>query len=102
MCNENWREFEEIYDKIQAESSGLFGEFPWIITEFSSSSVGGDKVKWIDGMFRVLPKYPNIKAAVWFSFADYDINDGVTPSRPYWLNETDETLAAFRGGLEGR
>jgi hypothetical protein len=98
---ESWREFDEIYDKIQADSSDLFGAFPWIITEFSSSSVGGDKVQWIDGMFQSLPKYQNIKAAVWFSFADYDINDGVTPARPYWLNENDAVLEAFKHGLEG-
>ena len=100
--NENWREFEEIYDQIAADSSGLFGAFPWVITEFSSSSVGGDKVKWIDDMFRSLGKYENIKAAVWFSYADYDPKDNTTVSRPYWLNETDETLAAFKRGLEGR
>lgn len=99
LWNENWREFEEIYDKIEADSSVLFGRFPWIITEFSSSSVGGDKIQWIDKMFGVLPKYTNIKAAVWFSYADFDIKDGVTPSRPYWLDETDQTLAAFKRGL---
>jgi signal transduction histidine kinase len=26
---------------------------------------------------------------------------GVTPARPYWLDETDGTLAAFKRGLEG-
>jgi mannan endo-1,4-beta-mannosidase len=101
LWNENWREFEEIYDRIEEESSALFGKFPWIITEFSSSSVGGDKVRWIEGMFKALPKYKNIKAAVWFSYADFDIRDGVTPARPYWLDETEETLAAFKRGLEG-
>jgi hypothetical protein len=101
LWGENWREFQEIYDKVQADSGELFGAFPWIITEFSSSSVGGDKAKWIDGMFENLWRYPNIKAAVWFSYADFDIKDGVTPARPYWLDETDATIAAFRRGLEG-
>ena len=96
---ENWREFDEIYDKIQTDSGELFGAFPWIITEFSSSSIGGDKAKWIDGMFDNLSRYPNIKAAVWFSYADFDINDGVTPARPYWLDETDVMIAAFKNGL---
>ena len=101
LWGENWREFKEIYDKIQADSGELFGRFPWIITEFASSSVGGDKAGWIDSMFENLPDYPNIKAAVWFSYADYDVNDGTTPSRPYWLDETDETVAAFKRGLHG-
>jgi mannan endo-1,4-beta-mannosidase len=97
VTGEYWREFSDIYDRIENVSSGNFGSFPWMITEFASSSIGGDKVKWIDGMFRSLPKYANIKAAVWFSFADYD---GKTPARTYWLDENDETLAAFKRGLE--
>lgn len=101
VTGEYWREFDVIYDKIEEDSSGMFGAFPWVITEFSSSSIGGNKTKWIDGMFDNLWKYPNIKAAVWFSFVDYDMFDGVTPARPYWLDETDETLAAFKSGLEG-
>jgi len=99
---ETWREFEEIYDRIHNEMHGVFGRFPWIITEFSSSSIGGDKAKWIDGMFEHIGKYPNIKAAVWFSYADFDPKDNVTVSRPYWLDETEDTIAAFRRGLAGK
>ncbi len=101
VWNEQWREFDDIYSQIQKEYAGLFGAFPWIVTEFASSSVGGDKVKWIDNMFSNLHKYPNIKAAVWYSAADYDPKDWTTVARPYWLNETDETLEAFRRGLKG-
>lgn len=96
--NEKWREFDEIYAEITAELGGNFDEFPWIITEFASSSVGGDKVKWIDNMFANLHKYENIKIAVWFSAADLDEDKNV--ARPYWLDETEETLAAFRRGRE--
>ena len=95
---ESWREFDEIYDAIQAEYGEVFGAFPWIITEFSSSSVGGDKVAWIENMFAHIGNYPNIKIAVWFSAADYDV-DG-TVARPYWLDETKGTLEAFREGLK--
>ena len=45
-----------------------------------------------------MAKYNNIKIAVWFSAADYDEN-GVA-ARPYWLDETDETLNAFKQGIE--
>ena len=102
VTGESWREFDVIYGRIEEESSGLFGKFPWMITEFSSSSIGGDKAKWIDGMFENLGKYPNVKAAVWFSYADYDPKDNVTVSRPYWLDETDATIAAFKRGLAGK
>ena len=95
---EEWREFDVIYDKIEAEYGETFGAFPWIITEFASSSYGGDKAAWIDNMFEHIGDFENIKAAVWFSSADYD-TDG-TAARPYWLDETDDTLAAFRKGLK--
>ncbi|MDE6107107.1 MAG: glycoside hydrolase family 26 protein [Oscillospiraceae bacterium] len=95
---EQWREFTQIYDEIQRRYEPHFSDFPWIITEFASSSVGGDKAAWMDNMFAHIGDYPNIKAAVWFSYADFD---GDIPARPYWLDETEETLAAFRRGLHG-
>ena len=96
---EEWREFDVIYDQIWEEYEPRFADFPWIITEFASSGVGGDKVAWIENMFDHIYKYPNIRIAVWFSFADFDDANGGTPARTYWLDETPETLEAFRKGL---
>ncbi len=97
---EEWREFDVIYDQIWDEYSPRFGKFPWIITEFASSGIGGDKVAWIHNMFDHIGNYPNIRMAVWFSFADFDDANGGTPARTYWLDETPETLEAFRQGLK--
>ena len=97
---EEWREFEDIYDQIQEEYQPHFASFPWIITEFASSGIGGDKVAWIEEMFDHIGDYPNIRIAVWFSFADFDDANGGTPARTYWLDETPETLEAFRQGLK--
>ena len=97
---EEWREFDVIYDQILEEYEPRFGSFPWIITEFASSGVGGDKVAWIENMFEHIDNYPNIRMAVWFSFADFDDANGGTPARTYWLDETPETLEAFRQGLK--
>ncbi len=103
VFGEQWREFETIYDDIYEKCAPYFGKFPWIITEFSSSSVGGDKVQWINNMFDVLPKYENLKIAIWFCSVDYDfrydIEDNII-ARPYLLDETPETAAAFAAGLE--
>ena len=96
--NEQWRGFTTIYDEIWNLYSPHFSRFPWIITEFASSSYGGDKAAWIDEMFAHIGDYPNIKLAVWFSAADYD---GEVAARPYWLDETPETLAAFKRGFRG-
>ncbi len=95
---EQWREFDVIYDEIESLYAPHFSKFPWIITEFASSSIGGDKVAWIENMFAHIRDYPNLKIAVWFSYADFD---GDTPARPYWLDETEGSLAAFRTGLAG-
>ncbi len=98
---ETWKSFKTIYDEINSKYSELFKDFPWIITEFASSSVGGNKAKWIEDMFKNIENYPNIKAAVWFSAADYDpdYTETLQVSRPYWLDETKETLDAFKAGL---
>ena len=94
---EKWREFEDLYDEAYELFAIEFGGFPWVITEFASSSIGGDKVQWINDMFDVLPKYENIKMAFWFNSADWDPNypKETVVSRPYWLDETEETLKAF-------
>jgi mannan endo-1,4-beta-mannosidase len=98
---EIWREFDEIYGEIEEKYTPFFDGFPWIITEFASSSVGGDKVRWIDNMFSSIDKYENIKIAVWFSYADYDYRyrGNQIVARPYWLDETDATLEAFKKGV---
>ena len=103
VTGETWREFDFIYDTTVKNYAGLFDRFPWIITEFSSSSVGGNKAKWIERMFDSLQKnkYPNLCAAVWFNYADYDFRPEYAGqiSRPYRLDETPETLEAFKKGL---
>ncbi len=99
---EKWREFEELYDECDKLFGEKYGKFPWIITEFASSSIGGDKVQWINNMFSVLDKYPNIKMAFWFNSADWDPNfpKETVVSRPYWLDENDEVLNAFAEGVK--
>lgn len=102
LTGEVWREFNQIYTKIQNDYLPLFSEFPWIITEFASSSIGGDKAKWINQMFENIDNYKNIKIAVWFNYADYDYREQSKGqvSRPYWLDETPETTEAFKKGLK--
>lgn len=100
--NEKWKTFDDIYGDIYERHHDTYVNFPWIITEFASSSIGGDKVKWINDMFKDIKKYPNIRMAFWFNSADYDLKYGkdVKPARPYWLDETEETLNAFKNGLK--
>lgn len=99
---ESWREFEDLYDECVNAFETNYGKFPWIITEFASSSIGGDKVQWVKNMFEVLPKYKNIKMAFWFNSADWDPSypKETVISRPYWLDESDEVLKAFADGVK--
>ena len=95
---EHWRSFDEIYGKINKNYYPLYKNFPWIIGEFASSSVGGNKAQWITNMFVNIPKYKNIKAAVWWSYYDTD-PETKEPARKYWLDESLETLKAFKEGV---
>ena len=101
LNGERWRTFDEIYSAIDEKYSGIYGEFPWIITEFASSSFGGDKVQWIKDMFRDIKKYSRIKMAFWFNSADLDPRPETYKhlARPYWFDETPETTKAFAEGL---
>lgn len=96
---EKWRTFKEIYDGIDSKYLKYFSDFPWIITEFASSSYGGDKAEWITDMFDDIRNHKNIKAAVWFSEGDYN-PETKEVARPYYLDETPETTEAFKNGLE--
>lgn len=40
---ENWEEFDQLYAPIYAEYTRIYNQ-PLMITEFASSSVGGDKI----------------------------------------------------------
>jgi len=94
---EKWREFAHIYDPLYRLYSSVF-ENPFMITEFGSNSVGGDKAGWIDNMFAAMEKYPRIKVAVWWSGTDWDAQ--MNPARIYRIDENQQVLEAFARGLK--
>lgn len=89
--SELWRSFDEIYTPIY-ERALRINEKPIMITEFSCSSVGGDKVEWLENMFLSLPDYDKIKVGIWWHAADYD---GDTLARPYFMDTPDGMLEVF-------
>lgn len=93
---ETWRSFDEIYSSMYQKYQNMFSQ-PLMITEFGSSSIGGDKAAWITDMFQQLPKYPDIKVAIWWNGCDWAV-PGEVPARPYWVNETEETSNRFKAG----
>lgn len=96
---EKWRSFNKIFKFIYDRFSIMYSDYPWIVTEFASNSVGGDKQAWIKEMFDSMHHYPNIKIAVWWSYFDPD-PETKKPARKYWLDEKEEYLMEFKKGLE--
>lgn len=88
---ESWRSFDEIYAPIYEYVTRL-NEKPVMITEFSCSAVGGDKIAWIEDMFQSIPKYDKIKLGIWWHATDYD---GENLSRPYFMDTPEGTLDVF-------
>lgn len=88
---ETWRNFNEVYQPIYNEYLLKYPGKPFMITEFSSSELGGNKAAWINQAMVYLALYPNIRIAVW-----YDQTDG---RRLYRIDSTPEAKAAFRLGL---
>ncbi|WP_371376389.1 glycoside hydrolase family 26 protein [Sporomusa aerivorans] len=97
FAGENWREFDRIYPSVYTEYDKYFAK-PFMITEFGSNSVGGDKSAWLSRMFAQIGKLDKIKVAIWWNGIDYD--SAGRPGRVYILDETEETTAAFRQGLQ--
>ena len=93
---ESWRSFNEIYEDIYKKAVNEHNK-PLMITEFASSSIGGNKEEWIRDMFLQIKKYDRIKVAIWWNGRDLDSAGNV--ARPYWLDETDETKQVFKEQL---
>lgn len=103
LYHEEWNDFKPSFDQLNDLYTQTFPDVPWIVTEFASSSYGGDKAKWMEEMFTHIGDYKNIKAAVWFNWGDRDFREGKEDiiARPYYLDETPETLDVFRRGVKG-
>lgn len=114
--NSMWKSFQSIYDAITEDYMRYFSKWPWIISEFACGydyklasnaeniETANEELKkqtqWVKEMFDCFEenRYPNIKAAIWFSANDYDENHVI--SNPFSLDESsDETINAFKDGF---
>ena len=95
-AGESWTEFDDLYDPLYAKYNKLYRK-PMMITEFASSSIGGDKTEWVKNMFAHIKKYKKIKVAIWWNGCDWDINGNV--ARPYFIDETPDLIQVFKGWL---
>ncbi len=93
---ENWQEFDTLYRGMYYNYCNWFKQ-PFMITEFSSASAGGDKARWISNMFASIGEFERIKVAVWWDGCDWDAHGNV--ARSYFLDETLDVMKAFKKGL---
>lgn len=94
---EEWTSFDELYLDYYKEYDRIF-EKPLMITEFGSSIFGGNKVKWVEDMFKSLENYPGIKVAIWWNHIDYDHKGN--ESRVYRIDRPIEVLDVFKKYLK--
>lgn len=96
VAGEQWHTFQELYEPLYKRYA-QWSDKPLMISEFASSSIGGDKRAWIEDMFRVIQTYPKIKVAIWWNSIDWD---GENPARIYKMDDNESVMNAIRSGLK--
>lgn len=61
-----WRSFKEIFFPVYMDVVRRYQK-PVIISEFSSTSAGGDKTRWIEEALKEVKRMPEVKALVLFN-----------------------------------
>jgi mannan endo-1,4-beta-mannosidase len=90
--NEQWREFDECYTQVYLEYMTKYHSKPFMITEFASNEVGGDKAQWITQGFPLLQqKFPNIRIAIWWN--------GIDDTWIYKIDSSFQAEQAFKQAL---
>jgi beta-mannanase len=84
-----WQSFEQIFGATYREIIALAPGKPMMIAETASTENGGDKAQWILKTFLTdVPKYPVVKAVIWFNQADGASN--------FKIDSSAASLAAFK------
>lgn len=98
---EKWQSFEQLYDNLYNDYANRFSQ-PFIITEFSSSSTGGDKAMWFEDMMIKMKKYPKIKYAVLWNGTDFDMSNpnDIKISRDYRINYDEKVTEVLKKYLK--
>lgn len=94
---ELWRDFASIYYPLYDEYCALFTH-PLMITEFACSSVGGDKIEWLEDMFVQIADLDRLRVAIWFNGIDLDSYGN--PARIYRMDENEAMIETFAAGLQ--
>jgi len=90
---ETWRDFSTIYDAFMPEYEHVFSDYPKMVTEFGSSTIGGDKAAWMADMFESIESY-DLKAGIYWNGVDWTPNK--EPARIYRFDDDPEVVEVFK------
>lgn len=84
-----WQSFEDIFGATYREVTALAPGKPLMIVETASTENGGNKAQWILNTYlNDVPRYPAVRAVIWFNQADGPSN--------FRLDSSAAALAAFK------
>jgi beta-mannanase len=64
----SWKSFDQVFGPVYARLTAAAPGKPFMIGEFASTELGGDKAAWItDAASRISTQYPQMKAFIWFN-----------------------------------
>jgi beta-mannanase len=67
--NSIWQTFDEIFSSVYQRVTTLAPTKPFMIGEFASTEVGGNKAAWItDAASRINAAYPQLRGFIWFNY----------------------------------
>jgi hypothetical protein len=65
----HWQSFDELFASVYQRITAIAPSKPFMIGEFASSELGGNKAQWIaDAASRMHAAYPQLRAFIWFNY----------------------------------
>jgi hypothetical protein len=64
----HWQSFDELFAATYQHVTAIAPSKPFMIAEFASSEVGGNKALWIADAASRMRAYPQLKAFIWFNY----------------------------------
>jgi hypothetical protein len=98
-----WASFDRIFAASLAKLHNLAPELPVMLAEIGCAERGGDKAAWLrDAFGDAIPRYPEVRAVVWFHEDRPGHADWRVDSSPGALQAWREIVADPRYGVTGR
>lgn len=87
----SWRSFDEVFGPVYSRVTTVAPGKPFMIGEFASTELGGDKGAWIrDAASSISSGYPQLKAFIWFN---------MNKETDWRLESSASSLDAFRSAF---